>query len=229
MFSVSCYTKIVAMFQKVKNPLILFLVILVSWGLYRYLFRFPEWVDEFIAKPIIMLLPILFVVTVLESKLLGSIGLSRKKFLKNVIVGIAVGVFIAGEMTVTNRFKYGSITLNSGNLSGSPLFLAGVVTLATGLIEEVVFRGYFLNRLWEVFQSEFFANLLSTVLFVVIHVPRIFFVPDGVSYDPFTFFVSLVQLFFLGALNGIVFVRTKTVVAPTISHAIWNFSAVMIT
>jgi len=210
--------------KEIKYPFLLFLFILTAWGIYRYSFKLPEWTDEFLFKPLIMLCPVLFLVFRLEKNSLVSLGISNNNFLKNVLIGLIAGIFISFEAIMTNKFKNSSIVFNPDNLSGLSMFLVILIPFATGFVEETVFRGYIMNRLLGAFKSEFFANLLSTILFVVVHLPALIFVQHLSSFSMIN---SLIQLFVLGAFDGFIFARTRTIVAPTISHSLWNLSAVL--
>ena len=210
--------------KSLKSALILYLLIFIIWTLYRYFFKFPEWADEFIYKPLIMLLPVLFFIKIFEKNSLESIGITNKKFFKNVLIGLIAGIFISFEAVMTNQFKNGSITFNPENLAGISLLIASIIPFSTGFVEEAAFRGFFMNRFWQKFNNELTANLLSTILFVSLHLPILLFIQKLNSYDLST---SLIQLFVLGAFDGYIFARTKSITAPTITHGLWNLSAIL--
>lgn len=209
------------MVRQIKNPLILFLFILFGWGLYRYFFRLPLWADELIFKPLIWLTPTVFLVKVVEKELLTTLGLSKKKFLKNCIIGILFGLLLSVEVILTKKFKYGSVVFNPEGLANPTIVLAVALSLATGFVEELTFRGYIMTRLQRAMKSELLAIVLSTFLFVIVHLPNIIFVLKYSPYDSFTY--GLV-IFVAGAADAFIFARTGTLVAPTLSHTIWDFS-----
>lgn len=211
------------MFNKTLKPLLLFLTILILWGSYRYFFHYPEWIDEFVAKPLIYLTPT-FLLLLNERKTFSSIGFSKKNFKRNICIGLLAGVFIAGEALLTKQFKYGSMRFNPDNLSIYLLIGSYVLSLATGFTEEVVFRGYIQTRLNTTLKSSIFSVIISSVLFVIIHLPLIIFV---LGYSLTDTLIYCFLLLILGALNGILFNYTKSLVAPTITHSIWNFSSVI--
>lgn len=207
-----------------KNTLLLFLTILIFWTVYRFLFRFPEWIDEFLFKPLLMLVPVLILTFKIEKKSLESIGISNRNLIKNILIGLAAGIFISLEAILTNNLKNNSISFNPDNISGLPLLITVFVPFATGVVEEIVFRGYIMNRLWQSISNEFSAIFLSTILFVVLHFPMFIFIEQLSTFD---FLTSSIQLFVLGAFNGFLFARTRTIIAPTISHGLWNLSTVL--
>jgi uncharacterized protein len=208
---------------KIYKPLWLFLIILISWGLYRYFFHYPEWIDEFVAKPLIYLIPTLILLAS-EKKSFSSLGFSRKNFSRNVIIGLLAGLFLVGESLITKRLKYGFLTFNPDNLSLYLLFGNYFISLATGFTEEVVFRGYIQTRLTIVFNSAYFAIVLSSILFTVVHLPLIIFV---LKYSLFETLTYCFLIFILGILNGILFNQTKSLTTPIITHSIWNYSSIL--
>ena len=211
--------------MKQKNrPFGLFFFTFVAWSLYRYFFYYPEWFDEFVAKPCILLLPTIFLATIFEKKSLKSIGFSSQQLAQNIFIGLGAGIFIAVEAILTRQFKYGQVIFNPDHLTGVSLLTVILIPFVTGFAEEAVFRGYLFTNFLKSYKNEFFANALSTVLFVALHLPILLFVNHLSSVE---LLFSLVQLAILGALNGIIFARTKTLVAPTVTHGLWNLSAVL--
>ena len=51
--------------QKALN---LWAVILIIWAIYRTYFKLPEWFDEFIAKPLVFVLPVLVYIRTVEKR-----------------------------------------------------------------------------------------------------------------------------------------------------------------
>lgn len=211
------------MTKQVKYSIVLFLIILIGWGVYRYFFKLPEWADELIAKPFVWLLPTILLVKVIERQSLASIGFVKTNFLRNALLGLLLGVFISLEGLGVRMFKYG-VVFNPDSLPILLMLSVLALSFVTGFIEEVAFRGYIMNRLWQGLNNELLANIISTVLFVAVHIPLMIFVLHYSLYESFTY-GSLV--FVLGAVDAFIFARTKSLVAPTVSHAIWNFAAVM--
>ena len=210
--------------MKNNYPLFLFFFILVIWGLYRYAFHFSIWIDEFLIKPFIYLIPTVYIVRILERKSLSSIGLLRKNLIKNILIGIVLGIFISAEAILTKNIKSGHSVFNPDNLPVLSILGVYLLSFATGFTEEVVFRGYILTRFEETFKNGFISIALSSLLFVIVHFPLIIFVlkyslSDLINYS--------VLILILGILNGLMFKQTKTLTAPTIIHSFWNFSAVM--
>jgi len=206
------------------NIFSLYLFILVAWSFYRYYFRLPEWLEEIIIKPLIWLSPTLLLVLIQEKKKLTSIGLSFANFFKNVYFGWGLGALFAFEGLITNAIKYRGLLFVPMGLSILDLTRMLLISIMTAFSEEIVFRGYIMNRLNELSKNELFANTISAILFSLIHTPIALFV---LQYNFSSLITYLFLMLVLGVANGYVFARTGTIVAPTISHALWNFSVIL--
>lgn len=206
------------------NIFSLYFFILISWSFYRYFFRFPEWLEEIIIKPLIWLTPTFLIVLYQEKRKLSMLGLSTNNFFKNIYLGWGLGAFFAIEGLIANAFKYRGLLFVPMGLGVFDLLLMLLVSLFTAFSEELVFRGYIMNRLEEVMENELLANFISAILFSLIHIPIAVFV---LQYNLNSLFSYLFLMLVLGVANGFIFSRTRTIVAPTISHALWNFSVIL--
>lgn len=206
------------------NIFSLYFFILVTWSFYRYFFRLPEWLEEIVIKPLIWLTPTILLVIYQEKKKLTSIGLSLRDFFKNLYLGWGLGAFFAFEGLISNAIKYRGLLFIPMGLSLVDLIRMLLISLFTAFSEEIVFRGYIMNRLNEVTKNEFLANIISAILFSLIHIPIAMFV---LQYDLNSLFSYLFLMLVLGIADGYVFVRTGTIVAPTLAHALWNFSVIL--
>ena len=86
--------------------------ILLLWSLYRYFFKLPEWLDEFVFKPLVFVLPVLWFVTKFEKRKLSSIGFVGKGLFNNLYIGLGFGLVFALEGIVSNVIKYGRLQIN---------------------------------------------------------------------------------------------------------------------
>lgn len=198
--------------------------IFVLWSLYRLFFKLPEWFDEFVAKPWVWLIPTFFMVLNIEKKPLSTIGYSFKNLFKNIQIGWILGFLFAFEGVATNFIKYGKISFLSSGGGVDWIALSLFISLATAFSEETVARGFVMNRLWWKWGSETRANITSSILFGLLHIPISIFVLHYGFYDLSTYF--LITTVF-GFADGFVFARTGTIVAPVIAHSLWNLSVVL--
>lgn len=206
------------------NIFSLYFFIFVTWSFYRYYFRLPEWIEEIIIKPLIWLTPTFLLVVYQEKRKLSTIGLSTTHFFKNVYLGWGLGALFAFEGLITNAIKYRGLLFIPMGLSILDLTRMLLISLMTAFSEEVVFRGYIMNRLNEISKNELVSNLISAILFSIIHIPIAIFV---LQYELSSLSSYLFLMLVLGIADGYVFTRTGTIVAPTISHALWNFSVIL--
>lgn len=196
-----------------------YFLIVVFWTVYRYLFQYPEWIDEFIAKPLLQVLPVLLTVFFLEKKSFGTLGVSAKKPMIQLGVGLLVGGVLFVEAFVMKQMNHAIRTVPIDSL-----LLAFFVSLATGLTEELVFRGYFTSRIMEAIENVYVANAVQTLLFIVIHIPLMIFlfhysIADMAAYS--------LQIGILGYIYGIVYIKQESIIPSTVAHTIWNFSNVL--
>ena len=202
----------------------LYFFILVVWSFYRYSFSLPEWLEEVIIKPLIWLTPTFLLVLYQEKKPLSSIGLSLSNFFKNIYFGWGLGALFAFEGLIVNSIKYRGLLFIPVGLSIFDLMIMILISLATAFSEELVFRGFILKRLNEITKNALISNLISAVLFSLIHLPIAIFV---LKYDLSSLTSYLFLMLVLGIADGFVFDLTGTIVAPTISHALWNLSVIL--
>lgn len=203
-----------------RYSVLLAFIILFLWTVYRYFFRFPEWTDELIAKPLLFFIPVYFVIKFKEKNQLNTIGLVKKNLIKNILLGIGAGLLLLQVYVLTILFKYGALTIHTERFQGIELVWIIVLPVITGFLEEVVFRGYFLTRYERVFKNVAIAVLLSTFLFILIHLPLYYFV---YHYSFIEILVAAGLLMQLSIINSILYVYTKTVAASSATHIIWNF------
>lgn len=90
-------------------------------------------------------------------------------------------------------------------------------SLATALVEEVVFRGYLYTQLLKQ-TNELLAFLLVQVLFVLIHVPSLVYATSLVDVGIRVFFIVVMSSTYTG-----IFRTTNSLVAASTAHTVWNF------
>jgi len=207
-----------------KTPLLFYLYLLIAWSLYRYFFRFSESLDELVFKPLLWVGPVLIVVKIWEQRSLSTIGWNFNNFFQNLYLGWGLGAFYALAGIVTNSYKYRGLTFMPIGITSLDLLWLIVLSVATAFIEETIFRGYFLTRFENVFNNSLYANLGAAALFSLIHLPITLFL---LKPDLITMIAYLILMFVQGVGNGMIFQQRKSIVAPTVSHALWNMTVVL--
>ena len=195
---------------------------LLAWSLYRYFFRFPEPIDEFLVKPLVFVLPVLWFVLKKEKRGIGTIGITSKNFLQSVLIGCGFGLLFAGEAILANIFKYGSLTLTPTPavlLYGLPMMF--ILSLATSVSEELLSRGFFFSRIYETSKNLIRAVVMSTLLFVAFHIPILL---TSLRFQGTTLILFFMTSIVLGIANSLIYYRTKSLVAPILVHLFWNMT-----
>jgi membrane protease YdiL (CAAX protease family) len=209
----------------IRHVLALFSFIFVAWGLYRY---FPEitplWVEELILKPLLWVVPTLWLVKKIEGESWASLGLVKKNLKPSIYWGIGLGFVFALEGLLTNIFKYRG--LNLVTLDYSPLAFLGLMAISfvTAFSEELVFRGYIFTRLSRILKNEWLAVFISAIFFALIYLPVVVFV---LSYQPVVMLAYLLFVFIYGFASAFVFARTGNLMASILLHIFWSWPIIL--
>lgn len=199
--------------------------ILLIWSLYRYFFKFPEAFDEFIAKPLVFALPVLWYVLKKEKRDLTTLGLTTKNLFTSLYVGLGFGFVFALEGLAANAIKYGKIQINpiaAFEQYGMVTLLA--LSVATAFSEELLNRGFLFSRILEKSKSLPYASLLSTVLFVLLHVPILV---TTLKLQGMTLVLFFITDFILGLANSLLYYNTQSLFAPILVHLFWNMTVAL--
>ena len=197
--------------------------LLLVWGFYRWLFRLPEMIEELVLKPLLWLGPTFLLVKFKEKRtVLTSLGFFKKNIFRSFYLGILAGIGFAVTGLVLHLLKYGR--LNFVPLEKGVFWLTFVLSLATALVEETVFRGYILNRLFEVLRDEWKSLLVSSIGFALIHLPMTIF---ALHYNLAQIYVYGVLVFFYSLGSGILFLRTGTLWASVLMHIFWSWPIIL--
>jgi membrane protease YdiL (CAAX protease family) len=198
-------------------------LIFIIWSFYRYFPDFlPVWFEELILKPALWLLPTFWLVLIVEKQSLFSLGFTRKNLSKALYWGFGLGLIFLVEGFLMNILKYRGLQIvlpSLNSLSGS-LWLS----LAPAFTEETVFRGYFFTRFFRFWHEEIWANLASSFLFTLIHLPVAVFV---LSYAPAMLFIYLFLIFIFAFSSAFVFARTQNLLASILLHLFWSWPIVL--
>ena len=208
--------------SSIKNVTYFVTYILIVWGLYRLLFKLPEEIEEILIKPIVWLLPVYFLVKK-EKGSLSSLGITTKKLFPAIYFALGLGAIFAIEGLIVNFVKYGGFNFGA-NIGDKLLLYSLVISFATAISEEVSFRGYVFNRLWGYFGNEWVANLTTSFLWGLVHLPVAIFVwnltlPATLSY------LLLTTIFGIG--SAFIFARTGNVFSSILLHVLWEYPIIL--
>ena len=198
---------------------------LLAWSLYRYFFKFTEFTDELLVKPLVFVLPVLLFVVFKEKRRLTSVGVTRKNFFRSILIGIGFGFLFAGEAILANIFKYGSLTLTPATaVATNGMGMMVILSFATAFSEELLSRGFYFSRLYETSKNLIHSVVMSTLLFVAFHIPILL---TSLKFQGPTLILFFITTFVLGLTNSLVYHKTKSLVAPILIHLFWNLTVVV--
>jgi membrane protease YdiL (CAAX protease family) len=207
----------------IKHTTILAAYILIIWGFYRFLFKLPEELEEVIIKPILWLVPVFFLLRK-EKVGLSSIGITNKNLFSSIYFAVALGIIFAFEGLLINIIKYKGGVDFSANIGSIPLLLALAISFITAVSEELTFRGYIFGRLWSALGSEFWANLITSVLWALVHLPIAIF---WWELNLMSTLGLLVLTTIFGVASAIIYVRTKNILASILLHVFWEWPIIL--
>jgi membrane protease YdiL (CAAX protease family) len=209
-------------YQKALN---VWAIILIIWSVYRAKFRMPEWFDEFIAKPLVFVLPVYYYITKKEKKnFLNEIYFNTKKIASDVILGIGVGGLFLFSAIIANYLKYRKIFVFSRGLDLKSLMIILAIALATGISEEILSRGFVLKRLYDESKNIVSASFFASILFFFLHVP-ILFTNQRINGSTLLMFMAADMI--LSLANSYLFIERKSLVLPILIHAFYNVATIL--
>ena len=206
-----------------KNAVYLAVYLLIVWGFYRFLFKMPDEIEELVIKPLFWLIPVFYLVRK-EGQNLESIGITFKNLFPAVYYALGLGAFFVMEAVIVNFLKYGGQFNLGANIGSLPLLPALGLSFATAISEEIAFRGYVFTRVWKFMNNEFYANILTSIFWAVIHVPITIFVWK-LDMSAALIYLFLTTLFGVG--SAFVFARTKNIVSPILLHVLWQWPTIL--
>src|SRR3990167_2785319 len=157
-----------------KNAIVLTTYLLIVWGLYRFLFKLPDEVEELFVKPLFWLIQVLYLLKKEKAKV-SSLGLTSKNLFPAIYFALGLGAFFVIEAIFINFVKYKGFNF-SANLGQTPFLTSLGLSFATAAVEEITFRGFIFNRVWHALGGEWAANILTSLAWGLVHVPVTFFV-----------------------------------------------------
>lgn len=198
---------------------------LLAWSLYRYFLRVPEWVDECIAKPLVFVLPVLWWIIRKEHTTAHSVGITKKNFAASVLLGIGIGAIFLAMGLVASMAKYGSIVVHPIQ-AVSTYGTVGLIALSliTAFSEELLNRGFLFSRLLSVTKNLWYSSLMSSVLFVLFHVPVLV---TSLRFEGGVLLAFFFSTFLLGVVNALSYATTSSLVAPILIHFFWNVTVAL--
>ncbi len=198
--------------------------ILLVWALYRYFFKLPEWADEFFFKPLVFVVPVIWYVWTKERQNIATLGLTMRNFFSSIYIGLGFGIVFAIEGLVTHAIKYGKFDVTPIAAFQQYGFLLIVFSVATAFSEEILSRGFVFNRILEKTKNLPYSALVSSLMFMALHIPILVTMNKLQGTALVLFFVTD---FVLALANSLLFYNTGSLVAPILVHVFWNMTVAL--
>lgn len=211
--------------SRLQKALNLWAIILIIWSIYRANLRMPEWFDEFIAKPLVFVLPVLlFIKKVEKTSLFKALWIDFKKLASDFFLAFFIGGVFFGTAILADYIKYKKILFPLLTIKIGDLLLLISIALATGISEEILSRGFILKRLYEDSKNILSASFFASILFFFLHVP-ILFTNIKITGNLLLFFM-LTDLI-LSLFCSFVFLIRKSLFLPIFIHALYNITLLL--
>ena len=208
-----------------RQTFIIWFLIFIIWAFYRSKIALPEKIDEFIVKPLIFVVPPVFLVWVWENKKLKELGLvfEVKKFLTDLYIGVVLGIILAVEGLMANYLKYGKFSFEPVDAviaaGGIGSFL--LINLATAVSEEILGRGFLYGRLYKATKKQLWSAMIASFLFMLLHFP-IMFTRLHLTGSALLFYP--LSIFLMGVTNSYLYTLRGNLLLPILLHAFWNMT-----
>jgi len=95
--------------------------------------------------------------------------------------------------------------------------------LLVGILEEIVFRGWFLNA-FSLFLKDWKANIITSVMFVLIHFPS--WLAGGMNIT--ALLSAGAGIFVLSMIFGWTFEKNKSLWTPIVLHMVWDILSITV-
>ena len=208
-----------------RQVFILWFLVFVVWAIYRAKVILPESIDEFIVKPLIFVVPPVFLVWVWENKKLKELGLvfEVKKFLTDLYIGVVLGIILAVEGLMANYLKYGKFSFEPVDAvvvaGGIGTFL--LINMTTAVSEEILGRGFLYGRLYKATKKQLWSAMIASFLFMLLHFP-IMFTRLHLTGSALLFYP--LSIFLMGVTNSYLYTLRGNLLLPILLHAFWNMT-----
>lgn len=207
-----------------QRALNLWAIILIVWSIYRANFRLPEWFDEFIAKPLVFILPVYYYIKTIDKKdFFASLYIKPKQIFSDFLLGVGVGALFFATAILANFVKYKKLFFFAKSAAGQNIPLILAIALATAISEEILSRGFVMKKLYEESKNIYTSSFFSSVLFFFLHVPILF---TNARMTGNTLLLVMATDLVLSLVNSFILIERKSLALPIFIHALYNLSLI---
>jgi membrane protease YdiL (CAAX protease family) len=205
-----------------QRALNLWAVILIVWAVYRSYLKMPVWFDEFIAKPIVFVLPVFYYVRRVDKKKILDYFYFKfgfKEIINDFLYSLGVGLIFLVTAILASYFREGKVIFMD-RLPTIPGFIFIIITaLATGITEEILSRGFVLRKLYDESKNVLSSTFFASLLFFFLHLP-ILLTNIKITGNMLLLFMATDML--LSMVNGLIFLQKRSLAIPIFIHAFYN-------
>lgn len=199
-------------------------IVIIVWAIYRSYFRtdLPQWIDEFIAKPIIFVLPVFYFIKRYEKRsFFGGLDFHLNSLLPDLLIGGAIGLIFLSMGILGNYMNMGVFIPPEKQIFLTDAIMFTALALATGLTEEILTRGFVLKRLYNESKNIYTSSFLVSILFFFMHIP-ILFTDDNIRG------ALLIQIMItdmiLSLVVSLLYLERRSLLVPVLIHMFYNLS-----
>jgi membrane protease YdiL (CAAX protease family) len=207
-------------------------VIILIWALYRHFFKtdLPIWADEFFIKPLIFVFPLYFIIRIRQGKnFFKEIWLRADTLKEDFLYGSFIGLVLFGSAALINLSKFGTVINPNSEIFSqdsvlmivSSISLYFLISVATSISEEILSRGFLLNKLNFYWNNVYTATLASSLLYFALRIPILFTNPE---MNGMVLLQVLVTDLILSFTASFLYLQSKSLTLPIIVHAYYTFS-----
>lgn len=201
---------------KVEQLLTVWGVIVILWSIFRANIQPPLWFSEFVAKPVIFLLPVFFYLKIKEKKnFFEGVGFPTNNSFREILLAASLLLLVFGVgvlMLFTSKGTF-LLFLNQVNfLKIGEIFL---LAIATSFSEEVVGRGFLFNYLYKYSKGFIISLFLSATLFFVLYLPGAL----TLKISGQALFLNLLLNFLMSFMSGVLFYLRRNILSSIAFHA----------
>lgn len=209
-----------------QRALNMWAVVMIIWAIYRAKFHLPVWFDEFVAKPIVFILPVYWYVTHVEkTDFFEGIWFKSKQILPDLLYGLAIGGIFFASAVASNFFINHKLTFFNQSFNAQVFFIVVITALATSISEEILSRGFILKRLYEDSHNIITSSFFASILFFFIHVPVLF---TSTKITGNLLLLIMATDLILSMINSFIFLKRKSLTLPILIHAMYNITILLV-
>lgn len=208
-----------------QRALNLWAVVLIIWAVYRAKVHMPEAFDEFVAKPIVFVLPVIYYISRFEKrKIFEALDINFKSLKLDILYGLAIGGVFFLSTILANMMRYGHILFfNNQNVTASSIVLVMALSIATAISEEIISRGFILKRLYEESKNIYTSSFFASILFFFLHVPMLF---TNAKLSGNLLLIFMGTDLILSLTCSFIFLSRRSLTLPILIHAFYNLAIV---